>query len=58
MRVEIVHTTRLTYDADVVEGVMDARLGPYSDAHQRWLHYDLRVDPSAAVRRYQDGFGN
>src|SRR5256886_11903487 len=27
-------------------------------ADQRWDRYDLRVDPSAAVRRYVDGFGN
>jgi len=58
VRVEIVHTTHLTYDADVVEGVMDARLGPFSDADQRWEHYDLRVAPSGAVRPYEDGFGN
>ena len=58
MRVEVIHTTMLTYDADVVEGVMDARLGPFSDGDQRWEHYDLRVSPSAAVRRYRDGFNN
>ncbi|MDP8923952.1 MAG: transglutaminase family protein [Chloroflexota bacterium] len=58
MKVEVVHTTNLTYDADVVEGVMDVRLGPLSDADQRWEHYDLRVSPSAAVRRYRDGFNN
>jgi len=58
VRVEFVHTTKLTYDANVVEGVMDVRLGPRSDADQRWEHYDLRVSPTAAVRRYQDGFGN
>ena len=50
MRVEIRHTTHLAYDADVVEGVMDVRLGPFSDADQRWESYDLRVSPSASVR--------
>jgi len=58
VRVEIVHTTRLTYDADVVEGVMDVRLGPLSDVDQRWERYDLRVSPSGSVRRYRDGFDN
>jgi len=58
MRIEVEHTTRLEYTADVVESVMDARLGPRSDAHQRWGHFELRVVPAAAVRRYSDSFGN
>ncbi|HUQ16984.1 MAG TPA: transglutaminase family protein [Candidatus Saccharimonadales bacterium] len=58
MRVEVEHVTRLGYTADVVESVMDARLGPRSDVHQRWSHYELRVSPAAAVRRYSDSFGN
>ena len=58
MRVTITHTTRLTYDADVVEGIMDARLGPRSDADQRWEQFDLRAKPFGAIRRYYDGFGN
>ena len=33
MRVAVTHTTRLDYSAEVVEGVMDARLGPFSDDH-------------------------
>ena len=58
MRVEVEHTTRLSYTTDVVESVMDARLGPRSDVHQRWGPYELRVAPAAAVRRYSDSFGN
>jgi transglutaminase-like putative cysteine protease len=58
MRVRIQHTTRLDYTAEVVEGVTDGRLGPLSDAHQRWERFALRVDPPAAVRRYTDGFHN
>jgi transglutaminase-like putative cysteine protease len=58
MRVAITHTTRLEYTADVVEGVMDVRLGPFSDADQRWDRYELRTNPTAAIRRYTDGFGN
>ena len=58
MRVAIEHTTRLEYDTDVVEAVMDARLGPFSDRDQRWEAYELSVEPTAAVRRYVDGFGN
>ena len=58
MRVAIAHTTRLDYSAPVVEAVMDLRLGPLSDGHQRWDRFDLRVSPLGAVRRYTDGFGN
>ena len=58
MKVGITHTTRLTYGTHVVEGVMDVRLGPRTDAHQRWQEYDLRATPAAAIRRYYDGFGN
>lgn len=58
MRVALTHTTRLDYSADVVEAVMDMRVGPLSDAHQRWELYEIAVTPSASVRRYGDGFGN
>jgi len=58
MRVSLRHTTRLEYDNDVVESVMDARLGPRSDEDQRWGRFELRTSPSAAVRRYADAFGN
>ncbi|HET8568122.1 MAG TPA: transglutaminase family protein [Candidatus Limnocylindria bacterium] len=58
MRVRILHTTRLEYTAEVVESVMDTRLGPRTDEHQRWERFDLRVDPPASVRRYGDAFGN
>lgn len=58
MRVTLRHTTRLDYDTDVVESVMDARLGPRSDEDQRWGGFELRTSPVGAVRRYADAFGN
>lgn len=58
MRVAITHTTYLQYDAEVLEGVMDTRLGPRSDGDQQWEHFELRTDPTSAVRSYTDGFGN
>jgi transglutaminase-like putative cysteine protease len=58
VRVEVSHTTRLDYGADVVEAVMDVRLGPITDQDQRVEQFDLRVEPHGAVRRYTDGFGN
>jgi transglutaminase-like putative cysteine protease len=58
VRVEVTHTTRLDYSADVVEAVMDVRLGPLSDEHQRVSHFELVAEPHGRVRRYTDGFGN
>lgn len=58
MRVDVTHVTRLEYDADVYESVMDVRLGPRTDSEQRWERFDLRAQPAAAIRRYTDGFGN
>lgn len=58
MKVHLEHITRLDYSTDVVEGVMDARLGPLSDADQRWDVFTINVSPSGSVRRYTDGFGN
>ena len=58
MKIQVEHRTVLEYSADVVESVMDARLGPRTDEHQRWGLFELKVTPSAAIRRYADGFGN
>lgn len=58
MKVSLRHKTRLEYDTEVVESVMDARLGPRSDEDQRWGRFELRTSPVAAVRRYADAFGN
>ena len=52
------HVTRFDYSADVVEGVMEVRLGPLSDATQRWDRFQLNVSPSGSVRQFVDGFGN
>jgi len=58
VRISLRHVTRLEYDADVVESVMDTRLGPRSDEDQRWGRFELRTSPAAAVRRFADAFGN
>jgi transglutaminase-like putative cysteine protease len=58
VKILVEHRTALEYSADVVESVMDARLGPRTDEHQRWGPFELRVTPSASIRRYADGFGN
>jgi transglutaminase-like putative cysteine protease len=58
VRITVEHRTQLSYSDDVVESVMDSRLGPRTDEHQRWISFDLGVEPTASVRRYNDGLGN
>jgi transglutaminase-like putative cysteine protease len=58
VKIRLVHVTRFDYSADVVEGVMEVRLGPLSDATQRWDRFQLSVSPSGTVRQFVDGFGN
>lgn len=58
MKVAITHTTLFEYDVEVVESVLDARLGPRTDEHQRWDRFDLRTTPTGAIHRYSDGFEN
>jgi transglutaminase-like putative cysteine protease len=58
VKISVIHTTRLEYSEDVVEGVTEARLGPRSDVDQHWLQFDLRTAPAAAINQYVDGFGN
>ena len=58
MKIAVEHRTTLEYSDDVGGSVMDARLGPRTDEHQSWSSYELKVAPSAAIRRYVDGFGN
>ena len=58
MLLHLRHLTRLTYSETVTEEVMECRLGPYSDAHQRWERFELLVRPSGRLRPYADAFGN
>jgi transglutaminase-like putative cysteine protease len=58
MRVAVRHVTRLEFDGEVAESIMDVRLGPHDDAHQRTQRFHLRWEPHGHVRRYADGFGN
>src|SRR5439155_13645096 len=58
VRVRLVHVTRFDYSADVMEGVMEVRLGPFSDSSQRWDRFHIGVTPTGSIRQYVDGFGN
>jgi transglutaminase-like putative cysteine protease len=58
MRVGVRHLTRISYSAPITEEVLETRLGPLSDADQRWERFELRVRPSGMLRPYLDAFGN
>jgi transglutaminase-like putative cysteine protease len=58
MKIKLTHSTRLEYTHEVTDGVMDVRLGPLSDDHQRWVAFQLHATPNAGVGSYVDGFGN
>lgn len=58
MKIRLEHVTRFDYSAEVLEGVMEVRLGPLSDGKQRWDSFALSVTPTGSVRQYTDGFGN
>jgi transglutaminase-like putative cysteine protease len=58
MLLRIHHETKLSYSEPVSETVFDVRMSPPSDEDQTNLGYRLRIDPSAPVTIYRDGFGN
>ena len=52
------HTTTFRYDTPVRESVMEVRMQPRSDAHQRCLKFHLDVDPSANIMEHRDFLQN
>jgi transglutaminase-like putative cysteine protease len=55
---EVVHSTRLTYDQPVAETHMELRLSPRDGAGATVERFELRVEPRSPVRTHRDGFGN
>ncbi len=58
MLLRILHTTKFTYSSPVTETVFEVRMAPPSDEDQTSLRYRLRINPSAPLTSYRDGFGN
>lgn len=52
------HITHFRYSAPIAENVMEVRMQPLTDAGQNCLHFDLTVQPRAALLTYQDSWGN
>jgi len=58
MLLRIQHETKLHYSDSVAETVFEVRMAPQSDEDQTNLGYRLKINPSAPVTSYRDGFGN
>src|SRR5450755_1346998 len=52
------HLTTFRYQPAVRESVMEVRLLPRSEAHQRCLSFTLDVTPAANITQYSDANGN
>jgi transglutaminase-like putative cysteine protease len=58
MRYTVRHITRFAYESPIEESVMEVRMQPRSDGHQRCLHFGLTTNPATRVMLYQDQDGN
>jgi transglutaminase-like putative cysteine protease len=52
------HITTFRYQPDIRESVMEVRLQPRSEGHQRCLSFNLEVSPPASIMLYRDFLGN
>lgn len=58
MHYSIRHLTRFRYSATISESIMEVRMHPRSEGHQRCLKFTLETDPRALVLYYRDFYGN
>ncbi|MNW42162.1 Protein-glutamine gamma-glutamyltransferase [compost metagenome] len=58
MKLEIMHTTRYTYEGPVTDSVNEIRLTPRTNYRQACYHQSIAIEPNAALYTYEDYFGN
>ncbi|MNO17102.1 Protein-glutamine gamma-glutamyltransferase [compost metagenome] len=58
MKLEIVHTTKYTYEGPVTDSVNEIRLTPRTNYRQACYHNSITIEPNAALYTYEDYFGN
>ena len=58
MQYSIRHLTRFTYDNPISESVMEVRMQPRTELHQRCLGFELTTTPRATVAAYRDPLNN
>lgn len=52
------HVTSFTYDPAIRESIMEVRVQPRNEAHQRCLTFSLDASPAANIMVYRDYLGN
>jgi transglutaminase-like putative cysteine protease len=52
------HVTRFAYSTPIAESVMEVRMQPRSEVHQRCLKFELTTQPRARILGYRDFTGN
>ncbi len=57
-RLQVVHTTRYSYDRPITRSSHRLHLRPITDRRQRVLDFDLKITPDAPLIEYDDVFGN
>jgi transglutaminase-like putative cysteine protease len=58
MYFSIRHITRFSYSSPITESVIEVRMQPRSEVHQRCLKFDLTTQPRARILGYRDFTGN
>jgi transglutaminase-like putative cysteine protease len=52
------HITRFSYSSPITESVIEVRMQPRSEGHQRCLKFELTTQPRARILGYHDHTGN
>jgi transglutaminase-like putative cysteine protease len=58
MQYTVRHLTRFTYDSPISESIMEVRMQPRTEQHQRCLGFELTTTPRATVTAYRDPLSN
>jgi transglutaminase-like putative cysteine protease len=58
MQYTVRHLTRFTYENPISESVMEVRMQPRTEQHQRCLGFELSTTPRATITAYRDPLHN
>jgi transglutaminase-like putative cysteine protease len=58
MQYTVRHLTRFTYDNPISESMMEVRMQPRTEQHQRCLGFELTTTPRATIAAYRDPLHN
>ena len=58
MQYTVRHLTRFTYDNPISESVMEVRMQPRTEQHQRCLGFELTTTPRTTITAYRDPLNN